>query len=114
MAKFLLVYRSPVEYMQEAPPSPEQMQAIMVGWNAWIDKFNKSGNMVDPGDALTPMGKVIRSGVVSDGPFVEAKELLGGYSIIQAKDFAEAVLVAKECPAANDGSLEIREMAGYV
>ena len=112
MAKYLFLYRSPMS--DAPPPSPEQMQAIMAVWNAWIDKFKKSGQLLDPGDGLTPAGKVVRSGVVSDGPFVEAKELLGGYSIIQAKDFNEAVLVAKECPAAHHGSLEIREFAGWI
>ena len=113
MAKFLFLYRGSMSEVQ-GPPSPEQMQAIMTEWNAWIDKFKKSGNMLDPGDALAPSGRVIRSGVISDGPFVEAKELLGGYSIIQAKDFDEALLVAKECPGSQGGSLEIRELAGYV
>jgi hypothetical protein len=64
---------------------------------------------------LKPTGKVVRTGgVVSDGPFVESKEVLGGYSIIQAGSYEEALRIAKECPHhQGPGSIEIREMAGY-
>jgi hypothetical protein len=116
MPKFLLVYRDPAPTAPPQPPSPEEMQQIMTLWNAWIDKFRKAGNLIDPGDALHPTGKVVKAGgVVTDGPFVEAKELLGGYSVIQAKSLDEAVAVAKECPAAMTpgGSIEVREFAGF-
>ena len=113
MPKFLLVYRDPGT---APPPSPEEMQQVMTHWNAWIDKFRTSGHMIDPGDALHPIGQVVRAGgVVTDGPFAEAKEILGGYSVIQAKTLEEAVAVAKECPAAtvHGSSVEVRELAGY-
>jgi hypothetical protein len=110
MAKFLLVYRD-VPPTQE--PSAEQMQAILGEWMAWIGKFQQSGHMVDAGDGLKPAGKLIRQQVVHDGPFAESKEILGGYSVIQAANWDEALSVAKECPAAAHGSIEIRELAGY-
>lgn len=51
---------------------------------------------------------------MSDGPFLEAKEILGGYSIIQAASYDRAVQIAKECPVVlHGGSIEIRELAGY-
>jgi hypothetical protein len=115
MPKYLFLYRHTQGSMPTEPPSPEQLQHIMTDWNAWIAKFKASGHMAEAGDALTPAGKVLRTGgAVTDGPFVETKEVLGGYSIIQAKSFDEAVTVAKECPAARMGTIEIREFAGWV
>jgi hypothetical protein len=84
-------------------------------WGAWIGKFSAKGNIVDGGDGLKSSGKVIRSeGVVSDGPFAESKEVVGGYSIIAANSYQEALAIAKECPCLLDhGSIEIRELAGF-
>lgn len=112
MAKYLFIYREP---STSAPPSPEQIQAILAEWGAWIEKFMKSGNILDPGDALKETGRVLdnRGTRVTDGPFVEAKEILGGYSVIQAESYDHAVTIAKECPAAMHGTLEIRELAGF-
>lgn len=112
--KFLFVYRGNAAEAASFQPSPEQMQALMASWGAWIEKFMKSGQMVDPGDALQHTGKVLRpGGVVTDGPFVEAKELLGGYSVIKVDTYDQAVAIARECPAHRDGNtIEIRELAG--
>lgn len=112
--KFLFVYRGSQAEAASFKPSPEQMQALMASWGAWIGKFMQTGQMVDPGDALQMSGKVLRAnGVVTDGPFVEAKELLGGYSVIKVDTYEQAVAIAKECPAHRDGnSIEIRELAG--
>jgi len=109
--KFLFVYRDATTAKM---PSPDQMQELMARWGAWIGKFMQSGQMVDPGDALQPTGKVLRAGgVTTDGPFVEAKELLGGYSVITCDTYEQALAIAKECPAHKDGSsIEIRELAG--
>ena len=72
--------------------------------------------MLDPGDGLQPTGKVLgRDGVVTYGPFVEAKELLGGYSVLKADSFDQALAIARECPATHGGmSIEIRELAGWM
>jgi hypothetical protein len=114
MPKYLFIYRNE-PMVHGAAPSPEEMQAVLAQWGVWIEKFMKTGNILDPGDGLKECGKVLRAGKpVTDGPFVEAKEILGGYSIVQADSYDHAVTIAKECPAANEGSLEIRELAGYV
>lgn len=109
--KFLFVYRDATTAKM---PSPEQMQDLLARWGAWIEKFMKLGQLVDPGDALQPTGKLLRpNGVITDGPFVEAKELLGGFSVVQVDTYDQALAIAKECPAHTDGSsIEIREMAG--
>ena len=112
MAKFLFVYRGSVEASQKQP-SPEEMQEIMGQWGAWFGQLGEA--VIDGGDALLPMGKVVKADApVTDGPFIEAKEMVGGYSIIQADDLDQAAEHAKGCPVvAEGGSVEIRELAGY-
>jgi hypothetical protein len=115
MPKYLLVYRNP---WPVKAPSPAEMQASMEKWGAWIGKFTQSGQMLSPGDGLEATGKQLRpQRVVSDGPYVESKEVIGGYSIVQADDYEGAVAIARECPIlepGGGGSIEIRQLAGYV
>ena len=115
MARFLFVYRSSAE-QHEAEMAPEAMQQIMEAWNVWIGKGMQEGWMVDAGDALKLEGKVVNDQkAVSDGPFVESKELVGGYSIIQCDGVDAAVEIAKTCPASESpgGTIEICELAGF-
>lgn len=111
MAKYMFVYRDPAE--QKSPPSPEQMQSFLAMWGEWFQKH--AAAIVDGGDGLLPSGKVLHGdGTVSDGPYVEAKEVIGGYSVIQADSYDAAVAIARECPIAKiGGAIEIREFAGY-
>lgn len=113
MPKFLFVYRDPVPTPGTAPPGPEELQKILAAWGAWIEKFAKLGHITDPGDALQPTGRVVRTSGVTDGPFAEAKEVLGGYSVVTADSYDAAVKIAKECPAVFHGPVEIRELAGF-
>jgi hypothetical protein len=112
MAKYLFLYRTP-ESPSNQQPSPEEMQGMLAQWDAWKIKFARQ--VIDVGDGLKPEGRVWRAGAVSDGPFVETKEVMGGYSIIQASGFDEATAVAKACPITfiPGASIEIRELAGY-
>ena len=112
MAKYLFIYRD--EAQTKAQPSPEEMQAFLAMWGEWFQKF--SDQIVDGGDGLLPTGRVLKGdGVVTDGAYVEAKEMIGGYSVIQADSYESAVNVARECPISKVGqAIEIRELAGYV
>lgn len=115
MPKYLFVYRQPVPDPVAPPPSPEQIQQMMTAWMGWIEKFRASGQMTDPGDGLQPAGRVVRAGGVTDGPFVEAKEVLGGYSIVTADSLDAAAAVARECPVLfAGGAVEVREFAGWI
>jgi len=110
--KYLFLHRS--QHGQSAPPadqkpSPEQMQAMMAKWNAWKEKFKD--NIVDWGDKLKSGGKIVSASGVSDGPFVEAKEIIGGFMIVIAANLEEAVVIAQEMPAGPSASIEVREMA---
>ena len=112
MTKYLFLYRGP-QAQGDYQPSPEEMQAMFAQWDAWKAKFKS--NVVDVGDGLKPGGRVWKGGAVTDGPFVEAKEIMGGFSIIQAESYEDAARVAAECPITYmpSASIEIREMAGF-
>jgi hypothetical protein len=112
MADFLFVYRGSPE--AEAKLSPEEMQQIMNKWGAWIRGAMEKGWMTNPGDALKPEGKVVKANrAVTDGPFVESKEVVGGYSVIKADSLAAAAELAKGCPALlSGGNVEVRPLAG--
>jgi len=111
MAKFLFVYRGGNQAEQQM--TPEQMQQVMQKWGAWIGEAMQKGWMVDPGDALTPEGRVLRGKVVKDGPFVESKEIVGGYSIVKADSIDAAAELAKGCPGLlTGGKVEVRPLAG--
>jgi hypothetical protein len=74
----------------------------------------QKGWMLDAGDGLTQEGRVVKGKVVTDGPFVEAKELVGGFSIVQAETVEAAAKLANGCPGLQTGgSVEVRRLAGY-
>ncbi len=112
MPKYLLIYRDSADPNNQ--PSPEEIQSFLQMWEGWFQKFKTE--IVDPGDGLLPTGRVLKSdGVVADGPYVEAKEMIGGFSVVEANSYEAAVEVARECPIALvGGAIEIREFAGYV
>jgi hypothetical protein len=114
-SKYLVLLRNspggPAE-SGKSGPSPEEMQKMFAGYNAWKEKFKDK--ILDMGDKLNSEGRVVTASGVADGPFAEAKEIVGGYMIVSAESFDGAVEVVKACPAVNmpGVSLEIREMAG--
>ena len=112
MADFLFIYRNSIE--ADTKLAPDQMQQVMNKWSTWIRGAMEKGWMTNPGDALTPEGKVVRANkVVTDGPFVESKEIVGGYSIVKADSLAAAVELAQGCPALSyGGDVEVRPLAG--
>jgi hypothetical protein len=112
MPNYLFVYRGKTDSGQGM--SPEDMQQMMQKWGAWIGEAMQKGWMTNPGDGLLPEGKVVKAkNVVTDGPFVESKECVGGYSVVKADSIAAAAELAKGCPAIfYGGSVEVRTLAG--
>ena len=111
MAKFMFIYRGGGEALKHA--SPEEAQQVMQLWMDWIEEADRAGWMLDGGDALKPEGAVVQPDFsVTDGPFAESKELVGGYSQIEAPDLKAAAELAKGCPGLKaGGTVEIRELA---
>jgi hypothetical protein len=108
--KYLCLHRRvPGERQQ---PSPAQMQEMQTTFNAWKEKYK--ANILDMGGGLKPGGKVLTASGVTDGPFAEAKEIVGGYMLVAAESFDRALEVARESPGLMmpGSSIEIREVAG--
>ncbi|MGJ8692527.1 MAG: YciI family protein [Thalassotalea sp.] len=91
-------------------PSPSEMEIMYAKYQAWQQKF--SDNIVDMGNKLGATGSVVRHDSISDGPFIELKEIVGGYMTLTAETLAQAIAVIQASPmVANTGtSVEIREI----
>ena len=109
MANFMYLFRSnPTAYRSM---SPEQMQQTMKKCMDWKDHLEKNGHIKQFGERLDQNGKVVRgkTKTVTDGPFVEVKDFIQGYIIVQAENLDHAVEIAKGCPILeSDGTVEIR------
>ena len=113
MANFLFVCRNSTE--SYASMSPEQMQQMLQKWQAWMSEGLRSGWLLEAGDGLKQEGRVLKDKkVVSDGPFIEVKEIVGGFSIVQADTIDAAAELAKGCPIfLRGGSVEVRPLQGF-
>ncbi|HVI44183.1 MAG TPA: YciI family protein [Chitinophaga sp.] len=110
MKNFLFLFRA--DQFVAAKGSPEEMQATTQSWMDWIGSIAAQNNLVDRGNRLNAAGKVVRpNNVVTDGPYTEIKETLGGYTLIKAASMEEAVEIAKGCPIYKiGGNVEVREI----
>src|SRR6516165_10877984 len=107
MSNFMFLFRG-----GETPASPEGMQSQMQKWMAWIERLRTQGTYV-AGEPLERVGKVLRSPnkVITDGPFAEGKEVVGGYFIVRAESLNQAAEIAKDCPIfESGGSVEVRSI----
>ena len=91
-------------------PSPSEMEVVFAKFQAWQQKF--ADNIVDMGNKLGSVGSVVRNDSITDGPFIELKEVVGGYMTLTADSLEEAVAVIKESPMVSNAntSIEIREI----
>lgn len=115
MPKYLCIQRSQPRSEADAPssaPSPARMEAMYASFNAWREQFQD--NIVDMGGKLEKDGKIVTADRTTDGPFVEAKEMIGGYMIVSADDMDAAMEVARQSPgvAMPGSSVEVREISG--
>ncbi len=111
MSEFTYLYRG-----REVSPSPEQMQKTMEKWMAWFKELGESGHMKNPGHPLEHTGKVVKGKqkAVIDGPYAEAKDVIGGFTLIEAKDLAQATELSKGCPILDvGGSVEVRPIQKF-
>jgi hypothetical protein len=108
MKEFLLVFRREPSY--DLQLSPEQMQQSTKPWQDWMGSIAAQNKLVSRGNRLDSAGNVVKANnVVTNGPYVETKEAIGGYTIVKARDINEASELAKGCPIlAQGGSVEVR------
>ena len=111
MKDFLFIYRADNQVMSAR--SPEEMQAMTKKWMDWIGGIAAQNKLIDRGNRLERTGKVLKSAqLVTDGPYTELKETVGGYSLVKADSLEEAVEIAKGCPGfMTGGSVEVREIS---
>jgi len=111
MKEFLLVFRADYKTMPKG--SPDEMQAMTKRWMDWMGGIAAQNKLSNKGNRLTSEGRVVRANKsVTDGPYMEIKESVGGYSIIKVESYDEAVEFAKGCPILNvGGNVEIREVS---
>ena len=94
----------------DATASKDEVQAAIDAFYAWYEQCLTAGRM-KPGSRLTKEGKVVSKGAVTDGPFAESKELIGGYWFIVARSLEEAATLAAQNPTLAYGlMLEVRPM----
>ena len=110
MEEYILMMRLDL-LTKEAQPSPEQLQVYMKQYHDWVGGI-AAQNKFNGGTGLSTEGKVIKSDVVTDGPFAETKESIAGFILIKAKDFDDATAIAKACPIlkGEGNSVEVRKI----
>ena len=111
MDEYLILMRLDL-ITKDAQPSPEQLQIYMKRYQDWVGGIAAQNKLVDRGNRLVANGKVVRpNNVVTDGPYTEIKELIGGYTLIKAESLDEATELAKGCPVLSfGGNVEVREI----
>ena len=93
--------------------SPEQIQGVMSQWGAWFDRLADEGKL-KAGQPLEPETKLVsgKGRTVSDGPFAESKEAIGGYFLLNVDNFDDAIQIAQQCPGLDYGiDVEVRQVA---
>ena len=110
MGNFLFLFRRDESEIPEM--SPEQMQQITQRWIDWITELDRAGQLADRGNRLKKAGKVVHpEGLVTDGPYVELKEAIGGFIVVKAENLAAAAILAQGCPIFSfGGNVEVREI----
>lgn len=110
MEKFMLIFHGGIK----SDASPEDLQANMGQWMAWVEKLNKEGRYVS-GEALLPGGKLVSgTSTVTDGPYTEGKELIGGYFVIEAANMDEAVAECQHYPDFGfGGQVQVRQVMKF-
>ena len=114
MSEFVFLFRATEAEQRAAMGTPEHAQRSMQAMLAWFRALEAHGHLKNPGQPLEPTGRVVRgpNAVVTDGPYVEAKDMVLGFTIIEARDVTEAVQLASGCPMVTGGAVvEIRPVA---
>lgn len=109
MNEFLLIFRR--DYLtKEAQPSPEELQQQLKQWQDWFGSIAAQDKLARPLQRWDGQGKIVNnSKTVTNGPYAEIKEAIGGLIIIKANDYDEASEIAKGCPILQlGGNVEIR------
>lgn len=107
MSQFVFLYRG-----VDRSASPQEMQQIIQKWMAWMKELGDKGHLKDMGHPLDDNGKVVKGKqkkTITDGPYAETKDVVAGYTLVEAKDLAEAAELSMGCPIFERGGfVEVR------
>ena len=107
MPQFVLMLRDSGSFPSDI--SPEEIQEIIQRYSDWKDKIQGTGQKLHDGEGRVVVRK--DGGLaVTDGPYVESKEVLGGYFLVEAEDYDAASKLVEDCPHLDFGSIEIRRI----
>lgn len=111
MESYLLLLHECDEY---APLSPEEIQAIFARYRTWSGRLRDSGRFLGSNKLEDGTGRVLRSNSsglhITDGPFTETKDVLGGYFLVSAESYEDAVELCRDCPHLDFGAIEVRRI----
>lgn len=110
MKEFALIFRQPS--FDYSDFSEEELAALQKKWADWASALATEGRLTDNGLRLDPSGKVLKpGGLVTDGPFVEVREILGSFVVVRAESLDHAITLAHGCPVLDrGGSVEVRPL----
>ena len=109
MKEFMMIFRTEQD---KSEISPEQMQVMVKQWQDWIGGIASQGKFVAT-NALGYQGKTVHAdGAITDGPYAEVKEIVGGYIIVKADNLEDAVKLSEGCPTLEipGGKVEVRDV----
>ncbi|MFC5045048.1 YciI family protein [Aquimarina hainanensis] len=113
MKKFILLLRDELETLQQL--SPKEIENLVQSHMEWAQKLEEKKFLIS-GDGLEEKGVLIQGKdcIIKDGPYIESKEMIGGYYLLQAETLEEIIEIAKECPCHLwGGTTEIRPIMDY-
>jgi len=109
MAEFILIFRRDYK-TADNQPTPQQFQQHVKQWQEWYASLAEADMLARPPQRIDAAGKVVKADTVTDGPYSEAKEAIGGFLIVRANDYDEAEEIAESCPILQlGGNVEIRQ-----
>jgi hypothetical protein len=111
MESYLLLLHGRDQY---APLSPEQMQAVFARYQAWGKKLRDAGRILGSNKLVDGTGRVMRSAGgqlhITDGPYAETKDVVGGYFLLSAETYEDAIELCRDCPHLDFGTIEVRQV----
>src|SRR5262245_40557687 len=111
MSEFVYLFRIGETEQRQAMGTPERAEQSMRRWMEWMHELESKGHLKERGQPLDRSGKVVRGAkrTVTDGPFVEVKDMVAGFIVVRARDVDEAAALAAGCPMLEGGgSVEVR------
>jgi hypothetical protein len=112
----LMLHHEPNAYQSE-DMSPQRLQEIVGKYKAWRERMTAAGRIAGGNKLEASTGRVMRADSggkvhITDGPYIESKEIIGGFFILKAESFEEAAELSRDCPHLEYGTIEVRKIEG--